>query len=142
MEWGDVIKFTTPVLLAALVWLLNEHTKRRWEQYKRKEHRYVALLDGLEGFYAGTDPEKAKGKKAKFIHQLSAAWLYCPDPVITKAYVFLDCVNVDVQKSDEDKERAAGEFVNCMRKDLLKDKPWFVRRTRLSASCYRHLQSR
>ena len=142
VEWGDVVKWSTPVLLAALVWLLNEHGKRRWEQYKRKEHRYVALLDSLEGFYVGADPEKAKVKKAKFIHQLSIAWLYCPDAVITKANEFLACVNVGAQKTDEEMETAAGELVNCMRKDLLKDKPWFSKRTKLSASCYQHFRAR
>ena len=141
LDWYDVFKVSIPVLLAALVWLLNEYSKRRWEQYKRKEHRYVALLDGLEGFYVGADPETAKAKKAKFIHQLSIAWLYCPDTVITKANEFLEYVKVGVQKSDEEKEMAAGELVICMRKDLLKGKPWLAKRTQLRASCYQHFRA-
>ncbi len=141
MEWFDVLKVSVPVFVAVVGWLLNERSKRQWERYKRKEDRYVALLDKLKGFYVGANPATAKGDKNDFIHQLNVAWLYCPDAVIRKGYHFLECVHTGVKKSDEAKELAVGEFVACMRKDLLGKKFLFWEQTRLEASDYRHLSS-
>ena len=141
LAWFDVLKISVPVLVAVIGWLLNEHSKRQWERYKRKEDRYVALLDNLKGFYVSANPATAKIDKNDFIHQLKVAWLYCPDAAIRKGYNFLECVRTEVQKSEEEKELAVGEFVACMRKDLLGKKFLFWKQTRLEASDYRHLSS-
>ena len=136
MEWLDALKISIPVLVAVLGWLLNERSKRQWEQYKRKEDRYVALVENLKGFYvdANTDPKTAKESKDKFLSQLSVAWLYCPDAIIRTGYRFLGLVSVGVSTPDTEKELAAGDLVSQMRIDLRVP-------TELEASDYRHLKS-
>lgn len=134
MEWLDALKISIPVLVAVVGWLLNERSKRRWEQYKRKEDRYVALLENLKGFYVNTDPKTTKESKDKFLSQLNVAWLYCPDTIIRTGYRFLGLVSVGGSTPDEERDLAAGELVSQMRKDLLGQ-------TELGASDYRHLRS-
>ena len=141
LEWFDVMKVSVPVLVAVVVWLLNEHSKRQWERYKRKEDRYIALLDSLKGFYVSADPATERDKKNRFTQQLDLAWMYCPDSIIHAGYSFLDHVSVGVSKSDEAKELSAGEFVAQIRKDLLRRKFWFWKQTKFQASDYRHFTS-
>ena len=140
-EWSDVLKISMPVLVAVVGWLLNEHSKRQWERQKRKERRYVALLESLKGFYVSPDPKTAKEDKNRFILQLNLAWLYCPDTIIRTCYRFLEHVSVGVSKPDEQKELALAEVVAQMRKDLLGKKLCFWKQTELEASDYRHLKS-
>lgn len=143
-ELFDVLKSSIPVLpvfLAFLGWLFNEYSKRYWERHKRKEERYIALLESLKGFYVSTAPATARDNKDRFLQQLSVGWLYCSDSVIRKIYMFLEYVSVGERKSDEEKERAVGEIVSLMRKDLLGKRFWFWDRTRLKASDYRHLKA-
>ena len=141
MEWFDVLKVSVPVLVVVVGWLLNEHSKRQWERYKRKEDRYIALLESLKGFYVSADPATAKSNKNRFIHQLDLAWLYCPDSIIHAGYNFLEHVRVGIGKSDEEKELAVAEVIAQMRKDLFGRKFWFWGKTNLEASDYRHLTS-
>ena len=141
MSWADLLRIGIPVLVAILVWLLNEHSKRQWEWYKRKEDRYVALVESLRGFYANADPTVAKENKDEFINQVSLCWLYCPDEVIRKAYNFLDHVRIGVQKSDKEKEQALGAFILEVREDLLKGRPWWWKRTKLKPEDFRNLSS-
>ena len=144
VEWSDVLKLSIPVLpvfLAFLGWLLNESSKRYWERHKRKEERYIALLESLKGFYVSTGSATARDEKDRFLQQLSVGWLYCPDSVIRQIYLFLKNVSVGERKSDEEKERAVGEIVSLMRKDLLGKRFWFWDRTSLKASDYRHLKA-
>ena len=141
IEWLDVLKLAVPVFLAFLGWLLNEHSKREWERYKRKEERYVALLESLKGFYTNTGPTIAGDDKERFLQQLSVGWLYCPDSIIRQIYIFLNHVSTGVRKSDEEKEKAVGEIVSLMRKDLLGKRFLLRGRTRLKASDYRHLKA-
>ena len=141
MEWFDVLKISVPVLVAVVGWLLNEHSKRQWERYKRKEDRYVALLEDLKGFYVGADTATAKDDKNSFIHQLDVAWLYCPDSIIHAGYSFLERVSIGFGTSVEENDLAAADLVAQMRKDLLGKKFWFWKQTELEASDYRHLAS-
>ena len=141
MSWSDLLKIMIPIVVAVVGWLLNEYSKRQWERHKRKEERYVALVESLKGFYASTGQADAKGKKEEFLKQLNLCWLYCPDEVIQKAYNFLDHVYTGVQKSDEEKEHALGQFVLEVRKDLLEKKPWRWKATMLNAQDFRNLRS-
>ena len=88
MSWSDLLKIMIPVVVAVIGWLLNEYSKRQWERYKKKEDRYVALVESLKGFYSNTGQTDVKGKKEEFLKQLDLCWLYCPDKVIQKAYNF------------------------------------------------------
>ena len=108
-----------PVLIVLFTWSLNEQSKAQWEQYKRKEASYVQLLKSLRGFYVSSyDLELRR----KFIEELEKCWLYAPDQVIEKGYVFLNSVRKGKSKTKEEKEKAVGEFVLAIRKDLLSRK--------------------
>ena len=139
MSWADVLKIMIPIIVAIVVWLLNERSKRQWEEYKRKEDRYFNLVESLKGFYVNTEPTDAKERKEEFLNQLALCWLYCPDAVIHKAYNFLDHVHTGVQKSDEEKEQALGAFVLEVRKDLMGEiqSPW--KKTKLTDRDFRVL---
>ena len=139
MEWFDVLKVSIPVLVAVVGWILNEHSKRQWERYKRKEDRYVALLESLKGFYVGADPETAKENRQDFISHMDLAWLYCPDSIIRAVYSFLEHVRVGARTSSEERNIAAAEIVAQMREDLLGKRFWFWKQTELKSSDYQHL---
>lgn len=134
----DFWKFALPLFGAVIAWFTNEWRNRVAEQCRRKEANYKELLRSLRGFYVGAkDPQALK---AEFLDQLNVSWLYCPDEVINKAYAFLDTVHTSQQETEEEKEKAMGEFVAAIRKDLLSRK--LVRKTSLSASDFRHLHAR
>ena len=108
-ELVDFVKILVPAsipgLIAILIWIGNTHSDRKWEQYKRKEERYIALLNSLEGFYVSASPNDARTDKEEFIRQLNDCWLYCPDPIVISGYAFLDQVRTGVSKTDEEKNR-------------------------------------
>lgn len=126
-----------PVILAILVWYLNERVKQKWEEYERKEERYKELLRTLQGFYVTTPDSKLKGE---FLHQLNLCWLYTPDEVIQKAYEFIDTVHTGANANAKGKDRndAAGALIVAIRKDLLSRKT--VKKTKLQVSDYKHLR--
>ena len=132
MGWNDVVTVAGPLVAIVFAWYLNERSKSKWERHKKKEKRYVALIDGLSGFYTTADPDEAKAKEArakkdKFLDQLKLAWLYCPDEVIRKCNGFLKTVSAGNSKVDGAKELAWGEFVLEARKDLM-GKGWLWRK--------------
>lgn len=133
----DFWKFALPLFGAVIAWFTNEWRKRVAEQYQRKEANYKELLRSLRGFYVGA--ADAQALKAEFLNQLNVSWLYCPDEVIKKGYAFLDTVHARQQHTDEEKEKAMGEFVAAIRKDLLSRK--LVRKSSLGASDFRHLHA-
>lgn len=134
----DFWKLALPLSGAVIAWFANEWHKRVAEQYQHKEVNYKELLRSLRGFYVGA--EDAQRLKGEFINQLTMSWLYCPDDVIKKGYSFLDTVHAQTRHTDEEKEKAFGEFVAAIRQDLLSRK--LVRKTALSASDFRHLSAR
>lgn len=140
MSWADVLKIMVPVVVAVGVWLLNESSKRKWERYKRKEDRYVTLVECLKGFYVNTEQNDAEDMREEFLKQLGLCWLYCPDAVIQKGYNFLDHVLLGDSKPDEEKEQALAEFVLELRKDLLEERMW-RRKTKLNSEDFRTLSS-
>jgi hypothetical protein len=133
----DFWKIIAPIALAIVAWLLNERSKRKWKEYKRKEKRYSALLHTLKGFYVNSHD---KALKDEFLYQLNLCWLYAPDEVIKLAYAFLDKVKVGVKFTDTEKEEAAGELISAIRHDLLSRR--LVKDTRLKAKDYRHLRAK
>lgn len=129
-------KFALPLSGAVLAWFINEWRKRIWEQYQRKEASYKELLRCLKGFYVGA-PD-AEALKSEFLNQLNQCWLYCPDEVIKKGYTFLDSVHTKEVQTDSVKEKAMGELVSSIRKDLLSRK--LVKNTTLTENDFRHLR--
>ena len=136
----DDLKILIPLVAAVIAWFVNEWSKRKWEEYQRKEERYNSLLTSLKGFYVGADPGTATEQKEEFLRQLVLSWMYCPDVVIEAAYKFLELVAVGAQASDEEKERAVGAFVLEVRKDLLKSRGWPWGKTKLKATDFRHFR--
>jgi len=130
-------KIFAPVLVAILAWLLNESSKRSWEQYKRKEERYKELLLSLRGYYAASEDLE---KRQQFLDQVNLCWLYSPDTVIRKANEFLNTVKTGTQATDADRVEAAGELFVAIRKDLMPRPMWrFWRKTDLDVPDVRHL---
>jgi hypothetical protein len=115
---------------------LNERSKRIYEEYKRKEERYLELVKSLRGFYIDS---YNKDMRDNFLMQINMCWLYCPDDVIQKAYKFLSMVQTGQNLSDIDKELAVGEFILATRMDLITRRP--VRNTSLKPDDFRHLRA-
>jgi hypothetical protein len=134
----DFLKFFLPLLGAALAWFMNERRKRAAEEYERKEKKYSALIDSLQGFYVTAQGNKAQELKAQFLGELNKCWLYCPDDVIRKAYAFLATVHTGANASSDVKERAVGDFILAIRNDLLSRRS--VRSTALTAQDFKHLR--
>lgn len=126
--WSDTLKLSVPIIGAVVAWAVNEFSKRKWEEYIRKEANYRTLLLTLKGFYVDTANRE---QKDAFLDQLKLCWLYCPDEVIRKAYAFLATVHTDTSTTHVEKERALGELVVAVRKDLLSRKT--VKGTSLTA---------
>jgi len=129
-------KFALPLLGAVIAWFVNEWRKRLSEQFERKEASYKQLVQSLKGFYIGA--AEADRLKAEFLDQMNQCWLYCSDEVIKKGYAFLETVHTQKQVSDETKEKALGDFVACIRRDLISRK--LLRKTSLSGTDFRHLK--
>lgn len=135
----DFLKFAIPVAGAGFAWYWNERRKRISDEYEKKAERYTKLIESLQGFYEGVEQKEAHRLKSNFIIELNNCWLYCPDEVINKAYNFLLRVHDGQQFSDEIKEKAVGELMIEIRKDLLTRKP--LRRTSLKASDFKLLKA-
>jgi hypothetical protein len=141
MTWDaafDFLKFFLPLAGGAFAWFWNERRKRISEEYERKAEKYAALIESLQGFYIGIDPENGRRLKDKFIQELNKCWLYCSDDVIHKAYAFLNTVHTREKTTDEVKERAVGDLMLAIRRDLLARKP--MRVTALTAADFQHLK--
>lgn len=129
-------KITAPAILAISVWYLNETSKRKLEEYERKEENYKELLRTLRGFYVtGQDTEL----KEEFLHQVKLCWLYAPDEVIKKAYEFLSLVKTSATATNEKTELSVGELVAAIRTDLISRK--IVKKSKLKAEDFEHLVS-
>lgn len=101
-----------------LIWSGTERSKRKQENYNRKEKIYAKLIESIKGFYTNSNQKELKDV---FITQLNLCWLYSPDHIIRKVYAFLQMVhtNIDRPYSDEEKEKALAELILEMRNDLI-----------------------
>ncbi len=126
---------TVPIVAAIIAYLLNEKSKRRWEEYQRKEESYKKLIIALKGFYKGSNDDNLK---QEFIDQANIAWLYLPDNIIRKIYHFIDTVHTDSEEyTDKDRTKYSNELIYSLRKDLISRKR--LKKTNLTASDYKHL---
>ncbi len=118
MEWTVLIATVVTAAVAVGGWIYNDWRRRKWEEYKRREDRYIALLELLPGFYESTPPEDARIKKTAFITQTNLCWLYCPDEVIRKIRHFLEGIQTCQQLGDEEKNARLSAMTVAVRKDL------------------------
>ena len=142
MEQGTV-NILIPVIGVVIVfvsglvtWYLNERSKRIYEEYTRKEEKYSGLIRSLRGFYVDSFNKELRNE---FLNQLNLCWMYCPDEIIHKSYNFLLMVHTDNKYSDEEKEKAVGELMVAIRKDLISRKP--LRKTSLKPEDFKHLRA-
>lgn len=121
-----------------VTWYLNERSKRIYEEYKRKEDRYSELIRSLKGFSVPPDTKLTR----EFLDQVYLCWMYCPDEVIGKANKFLLMTHEDTgnKYSNEEREKAVGELILCIRKDLIDRKP--LRKTKLKPEDYKYLRAK
>lgn len=115
---SEFLKFALPAAGAIIAWFWNERRKVRAEQLQRKEERYRELLRCLKGFYVNVQDVQLK---REFIDQVGLCWLYAPDEVIHRANTFFASIHRrrDPPASDDEKERALGELVLAIRRDML-----------------------
>lgn len=139
--------FATVLVIVQL--FIGKILSDRREQYRRREKRYIKLLDSLTGFYLSTNDNKLK---SQFLTELNKCWLYCNDDVINRSYDFLNSMSENNECSDEERELALGDLVLAMRKDMLprrvfrlrnpKRRPMsWISNTRLKPSDYKPLKS-
>ncbi len=141
IDWNTFIPILTAcltILGSVIVWALSERSKRRQEIYKRKEERYAKLIESLKGFYVNNQD---KTLKDAFLTQINLSWMYCPDIVIQKAYEFIHMVHThsDRKYSDDEKEKAVGELILEIRKDLMHNKE--LKKTLLKPEDFKHLSA-
>ena len=110
----DFLKFFVPAVGAVIAWFVDRHQRRSLDQYQRKEERYRELLKSLPGFYVQSANTTFK---QAFLDQVNLSWLYCPDEVIRKLYAFLETTRT--AQPDDVKQKALGEMIVAIRKDLL-----------------------
>ena len=135
MTWEQVVIVVVSIIGSVGVWWLNERSKRRHEDYKRREERYSRPLSNLSGFYEGMESRKLK---QKFLNELNLCWLYCSDDVVTEAYAFIETVKSGQEEPDAERSRLAfGQFLLTIRKDLLKRK--VVTKTKLTPDVFQVL---
>ena len=137
-----LLDYLSPILSGLLVlsftWSLNEYSKRKHEDFIRKEEKYKILIENINGFYEGL---QSKEKINKFINQVSLCWLYCPDSVINSAYSFLKTVDAAKKHSDLEKERALGELLVQIREDLMSKRFFLWKQTRLKSKDFWNIKA-
>lgn len=119
-EYVSVLVAAVAAVAGFITWSLTERSKRLFEDYKRREERYAALVRALRGFHVATNDRELK---QVFLTELELCWLYGSDDVIRAAYMFLGTVRTGVVSTDEVKEAAVGRLVLAIREDLLRRKP-------------------
>ena len=129
MDWTQLLVVGFTAAVGFVTWGLNERSKRRFEDYTRREARYVQLVRSLRGFHVRSEDH---GAKETFLSELELCWLYGSDDVVRAAYAFLQTVKTAQRTSDEERRVAVGNLVAAIRGDLLRRAP--LKRTSLKAS--------
>jgi len=128
-----------PLITASIAWLFNEWRKHAWENYKRKEQRYIRLYELFKSYYESAPQiygvEKTLEMRQEFLVQINLCWLYCPDEIIRKANELAS----SIQLGSDKKELIAGEFMLALRKDLIRHFPF--KRTKLTANEFKHVSA-
>jgi hypothetical protein len=135
LDWTQLIVVGLTVLAGLATWLLNERSKRRVEDYARRETRYASLIKSIRAFQVGSEDREAK---LEFLSELDLCWLYGSDDVIRAAYALLRTMKDDVASTPVERSEAAGHLALAIREDLLRRAP--LQRTSLKAADFELLQ--
>lgn len=111
--WGILI----PAMTAVVGWLATENRKLFWERYRKKEERYIELMETLGGFYdRSPDPDLVN----RWVRNYRLCWLYAPDQIIYAANSFMRALT-DKTKSGKERQPALALLVLAIRTDLRKN---------------------
>jgi hypothetical protein len=126
--WVPVVVAIIAAVSGYLVREFDKRKEREAEEYRRKEERYIDLLNSLSGMRA----TRSRAYLLKFVTDYYLAWLYCPDGVLKRINDFLSLGNPERPSDEENNKRVFGELILAIRKDLLSRK--LVKRTELTPS--------
>jgi len=134
--WVPIVVAIVAAVSGYFIRDFDKRKEREAEEYRRKEERYVNLINSLRGFTVGRN----RYLQEKFVSELNLAWLYCPDDVIKKAYALLSLGEIEYASdgrvpTNEEKEKAIGELFLALRRDLFSRK--LVKETTLSATDFK-----
>lgn len=113
----DFVKFFVPLVGAVIAWFANEHRRRAWEEYLRKEERYRELLRTLTGFYSHASDADVR---RQFLEEYKRCWLYCSDEVIKAANFAMEGMVEGTPIPNDERLRRIGVLVIAIRRDLLR----------------------
>lgn len=104
-----------------IVWSLNERSKRRAAEYRRREWRYRSLIAGINAFYAPGSESSAggnvDGERERFLREIRLIWLYCPDSVVRAGNRLLQAMLDESPVGDP--TEAGRACVAALRRDLV-----------------------
>ena len=118
----EILSIVLPVVLGigsiCLTYYFSEQTKKKERAHKFKEDRYIKLIEQLRGL-VGFSPPKNKGEIMKaFLLEQTTVGLYASDDVIRSTNNFVKLLDGQ-QPSQDDVQKAIGNIILSMRKDLL-----------------------
>ena len=119
---GDALPVAGSIFVAGLVWFLTERSRSRTALYRRKEHRYRAILTSLgPAFFVGqSEGEERQRARQQFLLDMQLAWLYCPDEVISVGNEFLRAMSTDAAAEERAALDTSGRaFLMSLRRDLI-----------------------
>ena len=135
--WVVIIPILLSILGSMYIYYLTQQDQQAYEDYKRKEARYVELVSSIKGF---STTQSNSELRQKFIDELNLCWLYCPDEVIKASYNFLNTVTDDVKQNETEQKEALGKLMLTIRKDLISRK--ILTNTNLTPSDFKLLRSK
>ena len=141
------IQSVTTVLVACIG--LSWYSK---ERRRRKIERYEKLTEFLSSFYesSGYAPASSEDKKMKdkeevyinrqeFINQYRLAFMYCPDEIIKKLNLFLDCLHTDTKaQSDIEAKKLVSELIIAIRNDVYNG---FLNKSKILIEDFKHVSA-
>ena len=109
-SFASTISPFVALIIAVVIWWLNEKGKRDHIIYIKKLERYEVFLNNLKGFY---DVPYDQEIQKKFVDNLPMAWLYAPPEVLDRANEF-------IEKQGQDTVNA---LLNAIRDDIKLKRP-------------------
>lgn len=118
LEINTLLPILTLISGAYLTYFFTNRTKRNETILKYKEEKYSNLLILLQGFVGTTANTETK---KKFFEEQYKSWLYSSDEVVEAINVMVALIIQSNEKpfTSEEGEKAVGNIVVAMRKDLL-----------------------
>lgn len=131
----------TPIIIAILgilasliTWRWNYESRLAQENYLRREQQFAKLISCIHGF---STTASDKELRERFVKELDLCWLYCSDDVIKKSYRFLESVSTGSKATEEEQQKALGEWMLSIRKDLINNRR--IKETKLEGRDFKFL---